>query len=73
MRTLRKAFAGESQANRKYAVFAEKAAAEGYPVVGNSSGRQARQKPSTQAPPLHPKCRRSTEENLKGATRGRDL
>ncbi len=28
------AYAGESQANRKYAVFAEKAVAEGYPVIG---------------------------------------
>ncbi|NMC89464.1 MAG: rubrerythrin family protein, partial [Methanomicrobiales archaeon] len=28
------AYAGESQANRRYAVFAEKAVAEGYPAVG---------------------------------------
>jgi len=31
---LQAAFAGESQANRKYLAFAKKADAEGYPMVG---------------------------------------
>ena len=46
---LRDAFAGESQANRKYLAFAEKAAKDGYPQIaklfraaGDDRGRQSR-------------------------------
>ena len=65
------AFAGESQANRKYAVFAEKAAAEGYPVVGKLF------RAASEAEAIHAKrllfirnAVGSTEENLKGAIEG---
>ena len=65
------AFAGESQANRKYSVFAEKAAAEGYPVVGKLF------RAASEAEAVHAKrllfiknAVGSTEENLKGAIEG---
>lgn len=62
------AYAGESQANRKYSVFAEKAAAEGYPVVGKLF------RAASEAEAIHAKrllfiqnAVRSTEENLQDA------
>ncbi len=65
------AYAGESQANRKYSVFAEKAAAEGYPVVGKLF------RAASEAEAVHAKrllfirnAVGSTEENLKGAIEG---
>jgi len=68
------AYAGESQANRKYSVFAEKAAAEGYPAVGKLF------RAASEAEAIHAKrllfiqnAVGSTEENLKGAVEGRPL
>ncbi|HOI59255.1 MULTISPECIES: rubrerythrin family protein [unclassified Methanoculleus] len=65
------AYAGESQANRKYSVFAEKAAAEGYPTVGKLF------RAASEAEAIHAKrllfilnAVGSTEENLKGAMEG---
>lgn len=65
------AYAGESQANRKYSVFSEKAAAEGYPVVGKLF------KAASEAEAVHAKrllfimdAVGSTEENLEGAIEG---
>lgn len=67
----RNAFAGESQANRKYSVFAEKAAAEGYPAVAKLF------RAASEAEAVHAKrilfimnAVGSTEENLKGAMEG---
>ncbi|MDD2473191.1 MAG: rubrerythrin family protein [Methanoculleus sp.] len=60
-----------SQANRKYAVFAEKAAAEGYPTVAKLF------RAASEAEAVHAKrllfvlsAVGSTEENLKGAMEG---
>jgi len=47
---LLEAFAGESQANRKYLAFAKKADQEGYPQVANLSGLPQKLKRST---PMH--------------------
>ena len=65
------AYAGESQANRKYSVFAEKAVAEGYPAVGKLF------RAASEAEAIHAKrllfimnAVGSTEENLKGAIEG---
>ncbi|WP_214019750.1 rubrerythrin family protein [Methanoculleus sp.] len=65
------AYAGESQANRKYSVFAEKAAAEGYPAVAKLF------RAASEAEAVHAKrllfivnAVGSTEENLKGAMEG---
>jgi len=65
------AYAGESQANRKYSVFAEKAAAEGYPTVAKLF------RAASEAEAVHAKrllfimnAVGSTEENLKGAMEG---
>lgn len=65
------AYAGESQANRKYSVFAEKAAAEGYPAVAKLF------RAASEAEAIHAKrllfilnAVGSTEENLKGAMEG---
>jgi rubrerythrin len=62
------AYAGESQANRRYAVFAEKAVAEGYPAVGKLF------KAASEAEAVHAKrllfiqdAVGSTEENLQDA------
>ena len=49
-KNLLEAFAGESQANRKYLAFAKKADREGYPQVASLSGRLQKLKPST---PMH--------------------
>lgn len=65
------AYAGESQANRKYAAFSEKAAAEGFPVVAKLF------KAASEAEAIH--ARRllfvldqvgTTEENLAGSIEG---
>ncbi len=65
------AFAGESQANRKYAAFAEKAVEEGYPGIGRLF------RAASEAEAIH--ARRilksvpaigKTEENLTGAVAG---
>ncbi|MDV2480961.1 rubrerythrin family protein [Methanoculleus sp. Wushi-C6] len=68
---VRNAYAGESQANRKYSVFAEKAAAEGYAAVGRLF------RAASEAEAIHAKrllfimnAVGSTEENLKGAMEG---
>ena len=65
------AFAGESQANRKYSNFSDKAAAEGYPNVAKLF------KAASEAEAIHAKRLLfvmqkvgSTEENLKGAVAG---
>jgi rubrerythrin len=65
------AYAGESQANRKYAVFSEKAAAEGFPVVAKLF------RAASEAEAVHAKrllfilnAVGSTEENLKKAVEG---
>ncbi|WOF15221.1 rubrerythrin family protein [Methanoplanus sp. FWC-SCC4] len=65
------AFAGESQANRKYFVFSEKAAAEGYPNVAKLF------KAASEAEAIHAKRLLfamqkvgTTEENLKGSVAG---
>ncbi len=65
------AYAGESQANRKYSVFAEKAAAEGYPAVAKLF------RAASEAEAVHAKrllfilnAVGSTEENLKSAMEG---
>ena len=65
------AFAGESQANRKYSSFSEKAAAEGYPNVAKLF------KAASEAEAVHAKRLLfvlqgvgSTEENLKGSVAG---
>ena len=44
---LKHAFAGESQANRRYLYFARRADIEGYPDVGGCSGIRLRRKPVT--------------------------
>jgi rubrerythrin len=65
------AFAGESQANRKYAVFAEKADAEGYPNVARIF------RAASEAEAIHAKrllfvlqAIHSTEENLASSIEG---
>lgn len=65
------AYAGESQANRKYEIFAEKATAEGYPNVAKLF------KAASQAEAIHAKRLLlvlnklgSTEDNLKGSVAG---
>ncbi|UUX91460.1 rubrerythrin family protein [Methanoplanus endosymbiosus] len=65
------AYAGESQANRKYEIFSEKAAAEGYPNVAKLF------KAASEAEAIHAKRLLlilnklgSTEENLKGSVAG---
>lgn len=65
------AFAGESQANRKYAVFAEKADAEGYPTVARIF------RAASEAEAIHAKrllfvmqAIHSTEENLAASIEG---
>lgn len=62
------AYAGESQANRKYAVYAEKAEAEGYPVIGKLF------RAASEAEAVHAKrllfilnAVKKTEENLQDA------
>jgi len=66
-----KAFAGESQANRKYSAFAEKAGAEGYSTVAKIF------KAASEAEAIHAKrilfildAVGTTEENLKTAMEG---
>ncbi len=68
---LKEAFAGESQANRKYLAFAEKADAEGYPQVA----RMFRAAAAAETVHAHSHLRAwggvgSTEENLKEAVAG---
>jgi len=68
---LKEAFAGESQANRKYLAFAEKAEKEGYPQVAKLF-RAAAEAETVHA---HAHLRvmggiKSTEENLKTAIEG---
>jgi rubrerythrin len=65
------AYAGESKANRKYAVFAEKAAAEGFPAVAKLF------RAASEAEAVHAKrllfilnAVGKTEENLKKAIEG---
>ncbi|KUG19101.1 MAG: rubrerythrin family protein [Methanomicrobiaceae archaeon] len=65
------AYAGESQANRKYAVFSEKAAAEGFPAVAKLF------KAASEAEAVHAKrilflleMVEMTEENLKKSMEG---
>jgi len=43
------AYAGESQANRKYQAFSEKAAQDGFPNVARPFWRPLKQKPFTQS------------------------
>ncbi|EHQ37074.1 rubrerythrin family protein [Methanoplanus limicola] len=71
MENAEEAYAGESQANRKYEVFAEKATAEGYPNVAKLF------KAASEAEAIHAKRLLfvlnklgSTEENLKGSVAG---
>ncbi|MHC4061265.1 MAG: rubrerythrin family protein [Planctomycetota bacterium] len=68
---LQQAFAGESQANRKYLAFAKKAEADGYPMVAKVF-RAAAEAETVHA---HAHLRamggiRSTEENLQEAVKG---
>lgn len=68
---LKEAFAGESQANRKYLAFAKKADEEGYPQVG----RLFRAAAAAETVHAHAHLRAlkgvgSTEENLKAAVAG---
>jgi rubrerythrin len=68
---LQKAFAGESQANRKYLAFAKKAESEGFPMVAKIF-RAAAQAETVHA---HAHLRamggiKSTEENLHEAVKG---
>ncbi|MHC4622339.1 MAG: rubrerythrin family protein [Planctomycetota bacterium] len=68
---LKQAFAGESQANRKYLAFARKAEAEGYPMVAKVF-RAAAEAETVHA---HAHLRamggiRSTQENLQEAIKG---
>jgi rubrerythrin len=70
-KNLHEAFAGESQANRKYLAFAKKADQEGYPQVGKLF-RAAAEAETVHA---HTHLRnlnaiKSTEENLKDAIAG---
>jgi rubrerythrin len=65
------AYAGESQANRKYSVFSEKAAAEGFPNVAKIF------KAASEAEAIHAKrllfvlrMVDSTEQNLEGSING---
>jgi rubrerythrin len=67
----KEAYAGESQANRKYAAFSEKAAAEGFPNVGKLF------KAASEAEAIHAKRIlyildqvQKTEDNLKGSIEG---
>ena len=69
--SLRDAFAGESQANRKYLAYAEKADNEGYPQVG----RMFRAAAAAETVHAHNHLRAlgaigTTEENLKDAIAG---
>lgn len=68
---LKEAFAGESQANRKYLAFAKKAEAEGYPQVAKLFRAAA------EAETIHAHAHfrvmggvKSTEENVKAAIEG---
>jgi rubrerythrin len=68
---LKEAFAGESQANRKYLAFAKKADEEGFPQVG----RMFRAAAEAETVHAHAHLRAlkgvgSTEENLKAAVEG---
>ncbi|MCK7502986.1 MAG: hypothetical protein MZV70_02045 [Desulfobacterales bacterium] len=47
---LKEAFAGESQANRKYLAFAAKADQEGFPRRQNCLGRRRKRKPFMPTP-----------------------
>jgi rubrerythrin len=71
---LEQAFAGESQANRKYLAFAKKAEAEGFPMVAKIF-RAAAEAETVHA---HAHLRamggiRSTQENLEEAIKGESL
>ena len=68
------AYAGESQANRKYSNFADKAESEGFPMVAKLF------KAASEAEAIHAKRLlfvmdkvRSTEDNLKASVAGETL
>ncbi|MEZ5264168.1 MAG: rubrerythrin family protein [Acidimicrobiales bacterium] len=76
---LKEAFAGESQANRRYLYFAQKADVEGYPTWPRCSARSPRVRPArVRALRLPRRGRRpatgepvgATEDNLKSAIAG---
>jgi len=46
---LKQAFAGESQANRRYLYFARRADIEGYPDVGGYSATHPKRRPATRS------------------------
>lgn len=71
MDNVKAAFAGESQANRKYLSFSEKAAQEGFPIVGRLF------RAASEAEAIHARtllmvmgASTSTAENLAGAVEG---
>ena len=67
---LMEAFAGESQANRKYSAFAKQAEKEGYPQVAKLFGPPPHPRPCMPTPIAGAGGIKTTAENLKAAIAG---